>query len=212
MSPLLILFLVVFLLNVIPAFAPPTWMVFSFLGFRLPAHMDWSFALAGAVAATLGRSLLGKLSRSIVRKHWLSEAARENINALKPQLEKRPRLTFGLFLFYAFTPLPSNYLFLAYGLTTLPLLRLAAPFFIGRFVSYSLWTMSAAAVSRKLELEETEALTYFSVYFVLTQLALLAVVYAFTRLDWVLLFRTRKWRWRSADTEGIGDRARRTRD
>ena len=133
MGPLLVLFLVVFLLNVIPAFAPPTWMVFSFLGFRLPTHMDWSFALVGAVAAAMGRSLLGKLSRIIIRNHWLGEAAKQSINSLKLELEKRPNLTFGLFLFYAFTPLPSNYLFIAYGLTTCPF--------------SALWHLSSSAAS-----------------------------------------------------------------
>jgi len=195
MSPLLVLFLVVFLLNVIPAFAPPTWMVFSFLGFRLPRHVDWSFALVGAVAAAMGRSLLGKLSRIIIRNRWLSEAARENINSLKQELERRPNLTFGLFLFYAFTPLPSNYLFIAYGLTTLPFVRLLVPFFIGRFVSYYFWAMSAVAVSRKLELEETDAMAYFGVYFVLTQLVLLCAVYAFVRVNWKLLLQEGKLRW-----------------
>jgi membrane protein YqaA with SNARE-associated domain len=195
MSPLVILFLVVFLLNVVPAFAPPTWTVFSFLGFRFPSHMSWTFALVGAVAAAMGRSVLGKLSRTVVRNHWLSETARENVDSFKVELEKRPKLTFGLFLFYAFTPLPSNYLFIAYGLTTMPLVRILIPFFLGRFVSYTFWTMSAAAVSRKLELDGTAALGYFSVYFVLTQLALLAVVYAFTRIDWNLLLRERKWKW-----------------
>lgn len=195
MSPRLILFLAVFLLNIIPAFAPPTWMVFSFLGFRFPSRIDWSFALVGALAAATGRSVLGKLSRTIVRNHWLSEAARGNVDSLKLELERRPTLTFGLFLFYAFTPLPSNFLFIAYGLTTMPLIRLVVPFFIGRFVSYSFWTMSSAAVSRKLELENTEAIAYLSVYFVLTQLALLALVYVFTRIDWNLLLRKRKWRW-----------------
>ena len=83
MSPRLILFLAVFLLNVIPAFAPPTWMLFSFLGFRFPSHIDWSFALIGAIAAATGRSVLAKLSRTIVRKHWLNEAARNNVDSLK---------------------------------------------------------------------------------------------------------------------------------
>ena len=200
MNPLLVLFLVVFLLNVIPAFAPPTWMVFSFLGFRLPTHMDWSFALVGAIAAALGRSLLGKLSRIIIRNHWLSNVARENINSLKLELEKRPNLTFGLFLFYAFTPLPSNYLFIAYGLTTLPFVRLLVPFLIGRFVSYYFWAMSAAAVSRHLELEDTDAMAYFSMYFVLTQLVLLATVYAFARVDWKLLLHEGKLRWMPRST------------
>jgi len=203
MSPRLILFLAVFLLNNIPAFAPPTWMVFSFLGFRFPSRIDWSFALVGALAAATGRSVLGKLSRTIVRNHWLSEAARKNVDSLKLELEKRPTLTFGLFLFYAFTPLPSNFLFIAYGLTTLPLIRLVVPFFIGRFVSYSFWTMSSAAVSRELELEDTEAIAYLSVYFVLTQLALLALVYIFTRIDWNLLLRKRKWRWLPKSTSNV---------
>ena len=200
MSPLLVLFLVVFLLNVIPVFAPPTWMVFSFLGFRLPTHLNWSFPLVGATAAVTGRSLLGKLSRIIIRNHWLSDAARENISSVKLELEKRPNLTFGLFLFYAFTPLPSNYVFIAYGLTTLPFVRLLVPFFIGRFVSYYFWAMSAAAVSRKLELEDTDAMTYFGVYFVLTQLVLLATVYAFARVDWKLLLHEGKLRWMPRST------------
>jgi membrane protein DedA with SNARE-associated domain len=203
MSPRLILFLAVFLLNIIPAFAPPTWMVFSFLGFRFPSRIDWSFALVGALAAATGRSVLGKLSRTIVRNHWLSEAARKNVDSLKLELEKRPTLTFGLFLFYAFTPLPSNFLFIAYGLTTMPLIRLVVPFFIGRFFSYSFWTMSSAAVSRELELEDTEAIAYLSVYFVLTLLALLALVYIFTRIDWNLLLRKRKWRWLPKSTSNV---------
>src|SRR5882724_5294362 len=98
MTPNLILFLAVFLLNVIPAFAPPTWMVFSFLGFRFPSHMGWSFAFVGAIAATMGRSLLAKLSHIIVRNHWLSEGVKKNVDSFKIEIEKRPRLTFGLLL------------------------------------------------------------------------------------------------------------------
>lgn len=195
MGPLLILFFVVFALNVIPAFAPPTWMVFSFLGFRLPFHSGWTFALVGAAAASLGRFALGKLSRRIIRNHWLSSSSRDNIDCLKLALEKHKKATFGVFLFYAFSPLPSNFLFIAYGLTPLPLLRLVVPFFLGRFVSYYFWIMSAAAVSRRLELEDTEAMSYFGVYFVLTQVALLGLVYGFARLDWNYLVHHRRLRW-----------------
>jgi membrane protein YqaA with SNARE-associated domain len=195
MDVVLFVFLIVFALNVIPAFAPPTWMVFSFLGFRFADHMDWTIALTGALAATLGRSLLAKLSRSIARRHWLTDSARQNIDSLKIELEKRPKLTFSLLLFYAFTPLPSNSVFIAYGLTTMSLLRIAVPFFVGRFVSYSFWAFSAAAVSKKMELESTETLGYFSLYFVISQLALLGLVYAFTRVDWPLLIRERNWKW-----------------
>jgi len=192
---LLFLFLLVFLLNVIPAFAPPTWMVFSFLGFRFPDHMGMVFALVGALAATLGRFTLAKGSQLIVRQHWLSEQARQNVDAIKEQLSQRKKLTFGLFLFYAFTPLPSSYLFIAYGLTAMDLKLITIPFFIGRSVSYSFWGFTASTVARRITLENTEALSYLGVYFIASQVLLLSIVYAFTRIDWRFLVTQKKFRW-----------------
>jgi hypothetical protein len=61
----------------------------------------------------------------------LDERARKNIDAIKEGLENRRVLTFGVFLLYACSPLPSNYLFIAYGLTTLRLALVGFPFFIG---------------------------------------------------------------------------------
>jgi membrane protein YqaA with SNARE-associated domain len=195
MNALVILFLIVLLLNIIPAFAPPTWMVFSYLGFRYPDHAGWVLAFVGAVAATLGRTVLAKTSRVIVRNHWLSESARANVDTIRGELEKRPKLTFGVLLFYAFTPLPSNYLFIAYGMTTMNLLRIAIPFLLGRFVSYAVWAQGAAVISDRLDVDGSEALGYFSIYFVITQCLLLGIVYAFTLVDWGTLLHQRKWRW-----------------
>lgn len=195
MSHLLILFLVVFLLNLIPVFAPPTWMVFSFLGLRFPNHFGWNLVFIGAVAATLGRCLLANASQLIVRNRWMSEAAKGNVDSLRQKLEQHPKLTSSVFLFYAFTPLPSNYLFIAYGLTAMRLARVAVPFFLGRFASYSFWVFGSAAVARRLEFEDINSLGYFSAYFVVTQLTLLGIVYAFTRIDWRVLLQQRKWRW-----------------
>ena len=195
MSSIVVIFLIVLLLNIIPAFAPPTWMVFSFLGFRFPDHAGWLLAITGALAATLGRCLLAKMSRVIIRRRWLSDTSRDNVDALRDELLMRPKLTFGLLLFFAFTPLPSNSLFIAYGLTTMNMLRIALPFFLGRFVSYTFWARGAAAFSRRFELDGSRTIGYFSVYFIVTQCALLGIVYLFTRVDWKALLRERKWRW-----------------
>src|SRR5215472_11601640 len=146
MNGIILVFIIVYFLNVIPAFAPPTWMVFSFLGFRYPSHNVPFFAVAGALAATFGRATLAKLARVIIRQRYMSERVKDNIDAIRVRLEKRRRLTFSIFLFYAFTPLPSNYLFLAYGLTPMELKLIAVPFFIGRSVSYSFWGFTSAAV------------------------------------------------------------------
>lgn len=195
MGPILMVFLIVLALNVVPAFAPPTWMVFSFLGLRFPEHAGLLLALTGAIAATTGRCILAKMSRVIIRRHWLNDAGRENVDVLRDEIQRRPKLTFGLFLFFAFSPLPSNTLFIAYGLTTMNILRLAFPFLLGRFLSYAFWAASAAMVSRKFELDGGSAIRYFSVYFVVTQLALIGLVYVFAKIDWKALIHERKWRW-----------------
>jgi hypothetical protein len=46
------LFAVVFALNIVPAFAPPTWMALSWVGFNHPYDNAVVVALVGAVAAT----------------------------------------------------------------------------------------------------------------------------------------------------------------
>lgn len=206
MLKIFLLFLLVFLLNVIPAFAPPTWMVFSFLGFRFPNHMNVGLAFVGALAATLGRFVLAKGSNVIVRRRFLTEEATQNVDVIREQLSRRKKLTFSVFLFYAFTPLPSNYLFIAYGLTALELKLVTIPFFIGRWVSYSFWTFTASSIARRIPLENTQALSYLSAYFVITQALLLCLVYAFTRVDWKLLVSERKFRW-IPRSKGMSDKA-----
>jgi uncharacterized membrane protein YdjX (TVP38/TMEM64 family) len=134
MLEILVLFVAVFILNLLPAFAPPTGIALSYAGFRYPLHSITLLALVGATAATTGRLALAKLSRMIVRQNWMSESARANIDVLREGLEKRRKLTFSVCLFYAFSPLPSNFLFIAYGLTSLEWKLIAIPFFLGRFV------------------------------------------------------------------------------
>ena len=194
-SALALLFVLVFALNLIPAFAPPTWMALALVGFE---YHDTSAALlagVGAVAATLGRLTLAKLSHRIVRQKLLSDAHRANIDVIKDRLEKRRALTASVFLFYAFSPLPSNFLFIAYGLTGLPLLRVALPFFIGRLVSYGFFIMGGAAAGRRFEIDSMVSGAYALAWFIGTQLLILGALYCFTRVDWKVMFDKRKLAW-----------------
>ena len=195
MLKILLLFLIVFLLNLIPAFAPPTWMVFSFIGFVYPAKNGILLAVVGAAAATLGRVTLAKMSHVLLRQKLLRAQARENIDILRARLEKRRKLTASAFLLYAFTPLPSNFLFIAYGMTGMQLKLIAYPFFLGRSVSYSFWTLTASAAARRFDFESTEALPYWSIYFVASQILLLVMLYVFTWMDWRVLLSEKKFRW-----------------
>jgi len=194
-----LLFILVFILNVVPAFAPPTWITLSFLGFSMPHVPIGALALIGATAATLGRVTLAKLSRAMVPRRFLDEPTRKNIGAIKDGLEKRRVFTFATFLAYTLiSPLPSNYLFIAYGLTTLRLAFVAFPFFVGRLASYSFWVTIASVVGDRLDLDSFESVSYVGIYFIASQLLLIPIIYIFTRIDWRAAFEEGRLRWFSA--------------
>ena len=190
-----LLFIFIFGLNLIPAFAPPTWMALALVGFEFPGTGAVHLAVLGAVAATLGRLTLARLSHWLVRERLLSAAHRANIDVIKERLEKRTALTVGLFLFYAFSPLPSNFLFIAYGLTGLPLPRVALPFFVGRLASYTFFIEGGAAAGRQLHIDSLASGLYAGAWFIGTQVIILAALYAFTRIDWTALFDRHRLVW-----------------
>jgi hypothetical protein len=193
---LALLFLIVLLINLMPAFAPPTWMAMSWVGFNIHEGNTLLFAVIAASAATTGRLSLAAFSRSLVRRRWFREADRQNIDVITAWLGKHRKKTAGAFLVYALSPFPSNYLFIAYGLSGLPLGFVGVAFFGGRLVSYAIWARVGRFASSFVDPESLFEGPYFGVWFVLSQLALLGLVYIVTKLDWKMLFEQRKLRWR----------------
>ena len=192
MSTLATLFVVVLLLNVIPAFAPPTWMAMSWVGFNIPEGNPFVFAVVAASAATIGRLILATFARSLVRGRLMRASDRQNIEVVEAWLKKRKKLTAGAFFVYALSPFPSNYLFIAYGLSGLPLRVIGTAFFAGRTISYSLWAHLGRFASSYLDLESPLEGGYLSGYFIGSQLAFLCVVYLLMKLDWKMLIEHRK--------------------
>ena len=183
-ASLTILFFAILVLNVIPAFAPPTWMALSFFGFKHPDALPWLVALVAAGGATCGRLVLAHFAKRIVRNRWLPGAMRESLAAVAELIERRRAASAIAFLLFAVSPLPSNVVFLAYGLTGASLWLLAVPFFIGRLVSYTVAVEGGSLVAQHFESEISGAGSWAWAYFVFVQLALLAVLYVFTKVDW----------------------------
>lgn len=202
LAELLTFFALIFTLNLIPAFAPPTWMALSWIGFDHPQFNPVAVAVIAALAATAGRIVLARLSQLIIRQRFMSDATRANVDIIKDKIEGHRTLTSGTFLVFAFSPFPSNYLFIAYGLTSLPIWRVAAPFFLGRCVSYTFFVYTASEASQYLANHGTAAKQYFGVYFVLSQFFFIGLVYLLTRIDWKHLMAAKRLRWlRSRDEE-----------
>jgi membrane protein YqaA with SNARE-associated domain len=195
MDSLIVVSAVIYILNTLPAFAPPTWMVLSFVEFNHPQFNPLTLALAAAFAATLGRITLATLSQFIIRNKLLNTRTKANIDVLKEVLEHRKSQTAGTLLVYSFTPLPSNYLFIAYGLTTLPIKLIAVPFFIGRMVSYAAWIFLGQEAYKSLDINAGLIGGYLGAYFILTQIGFLLLIYPFTKVDWRSVLIEKKFRW-----------------
>jgi uncharacterized membrane protein YdjX (TVP38/TMEM64 family) len=147
---------VVFGVNLLPAFGPPTWalLVFFSLDFDLPAV---PLIVGGALAAAAGRFLLANGARRL--RPRFSVARRERLARAEAALTaKQSRVAAGLGLF-ALSPLPSGQLFVAAGLMTVPLVPLTAAFFAGRLISYSVYVTAASAAKRNLGSVAVDSLT-----------------------------------------------------
>jgi membrane protein YqaA with SNARE-associated domain len=153
---LLIALGVVFAVNLLPAFGPPTWavLVFFSLQFDLPGV---ALVLGGALAAASGRYLLASGTRRL--RPRLSEVRLRRLDRAQTALgADRRRTAAGLGLF-ALSPVPSGQLFVAAGLMTVPLLPLTAAFFAGRLVSYSIYVSAANLAADNLGDVVLDALT-----------------------------------------------------
>ena len=171
--------LVVFALNLLPAFGPPTWAVLVFLMFTFGLEPLFLVPV-GAVSAATGRFVLA--NGALRWRRRLPERRLASLRAAGAAVSaRRGRAVAGLALF-AISPLPSAQLFIGAGLVGAPLLPLTAAFFAGRLVSYSLYVGAATAAGATLQELAGDALG--SPLGIAVQLLMLAGLVALVRVDW----------------------------
>lgn len=179
MTPYAVLVGVVAGINLLPVLGPPTWLVLVL--FRLHQHLALVPLVAlGALSATAGRLVLARLTRAATRS--LSGTRVTNLRAAGDLLLRhrgRSAATVGLFLV---SPLPSAQLFEAAGVMGLPLRPIAAAFFVGRVVTYSLYVGASVAADRSLGGALRDGLTSWPGLAV--QVALLVALWQLGRIDW----------------------------
>ena len=186
LGPLLAAYAVVFVVNLVPAFMPPTWSILAYflIRFELPL---FPLAIGGALAASSGRWVLALASNRWGR-NILSPGRREKLSILGDWLSTRARWLPPLaVLIYSFGPIPSNQLFMAAGLTGMRLRPIVVAFLAGRLVSYTVWISVAHVVSARFE-------DLFTGYLqragpLALELLALATLVAFTRIDWPRVLR-----------------------
>jgi membrane protein YqaA with SNARE-associated domain len=142
----LVLFAIVFGVNLLPAFGPPTWAVLVFT--RLHWHLNpFALVLLGALAAISGRYLLARGARHF--KGRMPARMKDNLEAARTLIERKRLGAIALFGLFVVSPIPSAQLFLAAGLLDLPLGPLSLAFFLGRLVSYSIYVSVATLADKQ---------------------------------------------------------------
>jgi hypothetical protein len=169
----------VFVVNLLPAFGPPT----SAVLVSLTLSFDLASApliITGAVAAASGRLALATAARRL--RPRLSDQRRASLAAAEGYLvANRARAIVGLGLF-ALSPVPSGQLFTAAGLMEVRLVPLTVAFFAGRLVSYTIYVTGAAAIKESFGGAVVDSLT--SPIGIAVQVVALAALVALLRVDW----------------------------
>jgi uncharacterized membrane protein YdjX (TVP38/TMEM64 family) len=176
----------VFAVNLLPAFAPPTWavLVFARLHTDLPLV---ALVVTGALAAASGRTVLA-LTVRVLRKRLSPDRVANLEAARKLLVAGRGRSVAGLGLFLL-SPVPSAQLFVAAGLVRAPLRPLVAAFLAGRLVSYSIYVGAASAAEDTIGSVVDKA--FGSPLGIALQVAMLALLVALYRMDWAALISRR---------------------
>jgi len=180
------IFLVLIGVNASPILMPPSWIVLTSFYLLDPTLNIILLAMIGATGATIGRFVLKKISGLFRR--FVGEEQKSNLDIIGDYLNRKK---FGYliasFLFGA-TPLPSNVLFITYGLIRAKNLGIYVGFWFGRVLSYIVMIYFGNAVLKPfLEIFEDRLMGIL-----LVDLTGIIAIIFFASINWALLITQRK--------------------
>jgi membrane protein DedA with SNARE-associated domain len=180
------IFLILIGVNAAPILMPPSWIILTSFYLLDPNLNIILLAVVGATGATIGRFFLKKIS-GYFRK-FVGKEQKSNLDMIGNYLNnKKYGYVIASFLFGA-TPLPSNMLFITYGLMRAKSIGIYIGFWFGRIVSYIIMIYFGNAVLTPfLEIFEDR----------LTGILLIdgvgiGVVVLFASINWTILITQRK--------------------
>jgi len=170
---------IVFVLNIVPALAPPTWAILSFFYISNPQNI-FLLVLIGVTASTTGRFALAKASAFVTEK-FANRSKKNEFKAIENKLEGKALQKFIFTLIYSLSPLPSNALFIAFGATKTRLREVLAAFLIGRTISYLFLIFTTQKIFSSLE---TTMQGNASLWTIMIEVIGVIAVLGFFLVDW----------------------------
>ena len=180
------IFLVIIGVNASPLLMPPSWIVLTSFYLLDPTLNIVLLSMVGATGATIGRYFLKKIS-GLFRK-FVGEEQKSNLDIIGDYLNhKKFGYVIASFLFGA-TPLPSNMLFITYGLMRAKNIGIYIGFWCGRVLSYIVMIYFGNAVLKPfLEIFEDRLLGIL----LIDGIGIIMIIF-FASIKWSLLITQRK--------------------
>jgi uncharacterized membrane protein YdjX (TVP38/TMEM64 family) len=182
----LILFAVVFGINLMPAFGPPTWSVIVLYGISSDLPLP-GLVVTAAVASSSGRYILAHGFRLFANR--LSEKTRANLAAAREAFERKRHHNLMALIFFIVSPLPSAQQFGAVGLAGVRILPFTLAFFVGRLFSYTFYAGGAELVDHNTSLGDTFRASLTSPLGIVVQIVMLAGLVALAKVNWAHVLR-----------------------
>ena len=136
---------IIFLMNALPAFAPPTWSILVFFAIRYELEPTLLIPV-GVISASSGRWVLALYFRKLrdqLPKGWVA-----NMENAGTHFQKSNKHSTAIFLLFFLSPLSSAQLFEAAGvMKNQPLRPLIGAFAAGRVLTYSIYVTGAHTIS-----------------------------------------------------------------
>ncbi|GAA5047536.1 hypothetical protein GCM10023208_04020 [Erythrobacter westpacificensis] len=180
----LILFGVVYAINLLPAFGPPTWSVIVLFGLNTEMPVPGIVGV-GALAAASGRFTLANGFRLLA--NYVPQKTKRSLAAARAAFERKKRNGLAALALFAVSPVPSAQLFAAVGLAGIPIAAFTAAFFAGRLVSYSIYAGSAQLIAHS-SLGDVFRDSLSSPWGIALQVLLLIGLVLLLRIDWEKVF------------------------
>lgn len=180
------IFLILIGVNASPILMPPTWIILSSFYAFDPSLNLIVLSIVGATGATIGRFVLKNIS-SLFRK-FVGPEQQSNLDIIGDFLNrKKYGYLVASFLFGA-TPLPSNMLFITYGLMRAKSFGLYVGFWFGRALSYyGMLSISSVVLIPLLDIFEER---YIGIL-LLDGISIGSVIF-FTSINWAYLITNKK--------------------
>jgi hypothetical protein len=180
------IFLVLIAVNASPLLMPPSWIILTSFYLLDPTLNIILLSIVGATGSTIGRYFLKKIS-GLFRK-FVGEEQKSNLDIIGDYLNRKKfGYVIASFLFGA-TPLPSNILFITYGLMRAKNVGIYIGFWFGRVLSYIAMIYFGNAVLKPfLEIFEDRLLGIL-----LVDAVGIVMIIFFASINWSLLITKRK--------------------